>query len=332
MSAIYSLLFDSSSTLGVIIVSVVPWFVVLLYYLYYRIKRIGEVPPEVVAPLAHFLEVLTDGATAGYDKELMNLFHPELLTVRVERGVVRAMVRWVCDRLGKVTNIMRDAVLVKDDGDEAHIIALVDFEKVQQVKCRMSWKWRHTTGAAPRNQSSAKTEVSKRFFVTAFRFEPHTEVKSDVLQFLKTDDFIPFAEKFVERLFERPPKTAVEMMVPSLKDKYISNLDKLQGDVRGVCGPLLGGSVDVNCSLIDATVLRGPLSTAKEEGQTEEGVRGIEMSFFVSGVGCRNVNVNLLLVFADLRCYVGRYEVRVVPDTRTQVIVDRDTGEKTFIG
>ncbi|KAH8605795.1 hypothetical protein ERJ75_001601600 [Trypanosoma vivax] len=295
----------------------VPWLFVLLYYLYYRKKRVAELPAEAVYPLQHFLNVVTEGATAGFDRRLMSLFHPQLLGKTVDRGVVRAMVRGVCERLGQVVSVPCDTVAVKEVGNEAHIIALVNFEHAKGVRCRMSWEWR------------LRRKSAMQFHVTAFRIEPPPQMKFDVLEYLNTEDFTYFAETFVERLFQRPPRLAVDMMISSLREKYSGDLDKLQKSVESVCGAPLSGMADPNVTLLSATVLR----TSDADPAASNGtVQGLEMRFHVDGVGNREMHVLVVVVIADLRCYVGKYEVRSLPDTRTQVLVDTDTGERLFVG
>ncbi|CCD16053.1 unnamed protein product [Trypanosoma congolense IL3000] len=327
------LLFDVSSPAGTIFVFVFPWFGVLLYYLFFLTKRVKEVPAAVVEPLTHFLDLLTEGASSGYDKRLMNLFHPDLLAAAVHRGVVRAMARCVCTKLGKPVNIPRDTVLVNYDGENNHIIALVDFEKEQQVKCRMTWRDCAGSKDKPPQRGPLSAEVRQQFHVMAFRIEPHKKINFFTEKFLCAEDFIPFAEKFVEQLFDRPPVAAVEMMHPSLREKHIDSIDKLQRDIQLTCGASADDPVNVNHTLVSAKLMCRPASNDDGASQTEEAsVGGIEMIFRVSGVGRRDVDVNLFLTFSGLQCTVACYRVAAVPDTRTQVIVDCETGEKTFIG
>ncbi|KAH9599433.1 hypothetical protein LSM04_001105 [Trypanosoma melophagium] len=357
-----------------------PWLFLVLYVIYYYyFKRPREFSTTAIAPFLLFMDYLTDGATAGYDKPLMNLFHPELLGNYVERGLVRAMVRCLCKRVGKVVHIPRDTAMTKSRGNNVNFIALVDFQYAKQVKCRMSWIWRQT-----RNTIHTRNGPVRAFYVTGFRVEPVGGKEFDVVEFLCTDDFVPFAESFVEKLFERPPKAAVEMMVPALQERYVNDLDKLQRSIQHVCGVTETTAGEPNITLVGETILRaGPAvntsapetngnnrgegnttdnnnnnnnkiststttsttttssstsSSPASKGNTPNGsdtkgaaIQGIEFRFFVNGISQREMEVTVTVVFAGLRCYVNRYEVRALPDTRTQVVFDHDTGEKTIV-
>ncbi|ORC89607.1 uncharacterized protein TM35_000111410 [Trypanosoma theileri] len=340
-----------------------PWFFLVLYVVYYYIKRPREFSTTAIAPFLLFMDYLTDGATAGYDKPLMNLFHPELIGNYVDRGLLRAMVRCLCKRVGKVVHIPRDTAMMKSRGNNVNFIALVDFQYAKQVKCRISWTWRPTG-----NMLHTKNGPIRPFYVTGFRVEPAGGKEFDVVEFLRTDDFVPFAESFVERLFERPPKAAVEMMVPALQERYVNDLDKLQRSIQHVCGTTEKTAGEPNITLVGESILRASTSanTAaaaetdgnnRGEGNTAEdtntntntsssstkantpsggdakgsAIQGIEFRFFVNGISQREMEVTVAVVFAGLRCYVNRYEVRALPDTRTQVVLDHDTGEKTIV-
>ncbi|RNF12656.1 hypothetical protein TraAM80_00200 [Trypanosoma rangeli] len=328
----------------------------LLYYLYYVFKRPREVAASTIAPFLIFMNHLTDGATAGYDKPLMSLFHPELLK-DVERGLIRAMARCLCKHFGKVVHVPRDTAMLRSRDDDVSFVALVDFQHVRQVKCRMSWRW-----CPPKGVYFAMPVAQRHFQVTGFHVEPQSMVQFDVLEFLHTEDFVPFAGSFVEKLFERPPKAAVMMMAPPLQERYLAELEKLQNSIQRVCGSAPESRPDVNARLVSETILRDPASSgpscanlgsdsaskgageAAEDVRGEKGntceaaemptkraVRGIEMHFVVGGVGLREVEVTVVLSFSGLRCHVIRYEVRAQPDTRTHILLDQDTGEKTFV-
>ncbi|KEG13260.1 hypothetical protein DQ04_01121150 [Trypanosoma grayi] len=319
-------LHGATSVPGTLACVVMPWVLLLLYLAYYYYRRPRELSASAVAPFVLFMDYLTDGATAGYDKPLMSLFHPELLGNVVERGLVRAMVRCLCKRLGKVTHIPRDTAMIKSKGNQVNFVALVDFQCAKQVKCRMSWVW-----CPPKELLHTKTGFMRRFYVTGFRVEPQQGEDFDVLEFLRTEDFVPYAERFVEGLFERPPRAAVGMMIPALQKRYVDDLEKLQQSIQHVSGAAPDGAVEVNATLMSEEIVRAPASAEPAAGAEDGAMQGIEMRFLVSGVGRREVEVTVSLVFAELRCFVNRYEVRARPDTRVQVVLDHDTGEKTIV-
>ncbi|ESS67374.1 hypothetical protein TCDM_04003 [Trypanosoma cruzi Dm28c] len=360
IAAVGNFLFGDPSAQNVLFGMGISWLILALYGLYYLFKRSREVMASTMAPFIIFMDYLTDGATAGYDKPLMSLLHPELLENVVERGLIRAMARCLCKQFGKVEHIPRDTVMMRSRCDDVNFVALVDFQHAKRVKCRMSWRWRSSGDVF-----FQKAGLVRSFYITGFLVEPRPEEQFDVLNFLHTEDFVPFAESFVEKLFEQSPKAAVMMMVPALQERYMTDLEKLQRSIERVCGISQGSQREVDAKLVSEVILRAPAlskppgeNTDRESGDKDGGVvgggsaaasanddsgdmnekeaaktavRGIEMRFVVNGVGRREMEVTVVLSFSGLRCYVSRYEVRARPDPRTQVLLDHDTGERTIV-
>lgn len=337
---------NSGSYTSAAITLLIPWSLLVAYGLYYWFfKRPCSMSRAAMGPFVTFYTLLTDGATAGYDKPLMRLFHPGMLKDgAVERGVLRAMTRCLCDRFGKVVAIPRDTVCLKRDGMQANCVALVDFERVKGVTCQLSWVTRlPSVRASERLAQNTTTSTSNTstsplerlaavdgigmvplhtFHVTSFHIEPHTHDALDVLQYLQLDDFEHFAEKFVSAIFAQPPRAAIEAMVPALRKRYAADEgNQLQCNVQMVVRAA-GGMREVDAVVSDRRVLRSEANP--------KAIDGIEMTYWVRGA-IRHMEVYLRMTFVGMRCYVTRYELRIRPDERTQVVVDRDSGETTVV-
>ncbi|CAJ1027807.1 hypothetical protein Q4I30_004668 [Leishmania utingensis] len=354
---------------GIIAFVAFPWVMMMLYGLYFAIFiRPKEQAAMALSPLLTFLYFLTDEATPGFDQRLMRLFHPSLLEEdkdggSVQRGLIRAMSRCLIDKFGKVTNIPRDTVVLKREGNNVNCMALVDFEKVKQVRCQLSWKhrpgvvkrYREKTGRYPARSEKESFVLNGigiafpyTFQVTSFHIDPKKGDEFNILKYLRLVDFDDFGELFVCRLFEKPPRAAVSMMVQPLKEKYSSDeaLTTLQESVHKVvdaCGGL-ASSLDSLCvdqtsykaiyapKSEDAVPLPGePQALKKEDDQKAPAIDGVDMEYQVKGT-TRNVEVYLRLNFSGLKALVTRYELRLLPDERTQVVVDRDTGKSIIVG
>ncbi|KAG5502941.1 hypothetical protein JKF63_04714 [Porcisia hertigi] len=352
---------------GIIAFVAFPWIMMVLYGLYFGIfLRPKEQAAMALSPLLTFLYFLTDEATPGFDQRLMRLFHPSLLEGEndggsVQRGLIRAMSRCLIDKFGKVTNIPRDTVVLKREGNDVNCIALVDFERAKQVRCQLSWKrrpgvvkrYRQVKGQYPARSEKESFVLNGigialpyTFQVTGFHIDPAKGDEFNVLKYINLVDFDDFGELFVRRLFQRPPAAAVSMMIQPLREKYSSDEAQLtlQGSVQKVvdaCGGFASSldSLDVDqmsCKAIyapqseGAAPLPGEPKTAGEDDRKAPVISGVDMQYQLKGT-TRNVEVYLRLTFSGLKALVTRYEVRLLPDERTQVLVDRDTGTSTIV-
>ncbi|KAK7194519.1 hypothetical protein NESM_000369100 [Novymonas esmeraldas] len=350
-----------------------PWAMMMVYGLYFGIfLRPKEQAAMALSPLLTFFFFLTDEATPGFDQRLMRLFHPSLLQQEtdggsVQRGLIRAMSRCLIDRFGKVTHIPRDTVVLKRDGSDVNCMALIDFEKVKQVRCQLSWRrrpgvvkqYREGTGRYPvRTGKEAFTlngigiAFPYTFQVTSFHVDPKKGDEFNILKYINLVDFDDFGELFVRRLFARPPRAAVSMLVEPLQEKYASDegLATLQASVEKVvaaCGGLAAplDSVDVDQMSYKAIYAAAtpaetaaPLPGEPQSTKTPDAdgdrkapvIDGVDMEYHVKGT-TRNAEVYLRLTFAGLRAFVSRYELRLLADERAQVIVDKDTGDTKVV-
>ncbi|AYU79549.1 conserved hypothetical protein [Leishmania infantum JPCM5] len=353
---------------GIVAFVAFPWVMMVLYGLYFGIfLRPKEQAAMSLSPLLTFLYFLTDEATPGFDQRLMRLFHPSLLEEEkdggsVQRGLIRAMSRCLIDKFGKVANIPRDTVVLKREGNDVNCMALVDFEKVKQVRCQLSWKrrpgvvkrYREKTGRYPARSEKESFVLNGigiafpyTFQVTSFHIDPKKGDEFNILKYVRLVDFDDFGELFVRRLFEKPPRAAVSMMVQSLKEKYSSGeaLATLQDSVQKVvdaCGGLASslGSLTVEQTSYkavyapvpeEAEPLPGEPQTENEDGRKAPAIDGVDMEYLVEGI-TRNVEAYLRLTFSGLKALVTRYELRLLPDELAQVVVDHDTGKSIIVG
>ncbi|GET89311.1 hypothetical protein, conserved [Leishmania tarentolae] len=353
---------------GVIAFVALPWVLIVLYWLYFGIfLRPKEQAAMSLSPLLTFLYFLTDEATPGFDQRLMRLFHPTLLEEdkdggSVQRGLIRAMSRCLIDKFGKVTNIPRDTVVLKREGNNVNCMALVDFEKVKQVRCQLSWKrrpgvvkrYREKTGRYPPRSEKESFVLNGigiafpyTFQVTSFHIDPKKGDEFNILKYVRLVDFDDFGELFVRRLFEKPPQAAVSMMVQPLKEKYSSDeaLATLQGSVQKVIDACGGLAYSLDSLTVDQTSykaiyavvpegaapLPGQPQIANEDDWKSPAIDGVDMEYLVQGA-TRNIEVYLRLTFSGLKALVTRYELRLLPDELAQVVVDHDTGESIIVG
>lgn len=352
-----------------------PWIAMAGYGLVYGIfQRPGEMKAMALSPFMTFFFFLTDPATPGFDQRLMRMFHPSLLQEKgdggsVQRGLIRAMSRCLIDQFGPIQNIPRDTVVIKKDGVDVNCMALVDFAKVKQVRCQLSWKKRSSvvkkykaaTGRYPERKGKEATVINGigmafpyTFQVTSFHVDPKKGDEFNILKYIDLNDFDDFGTLFVDRLFQHPPLEAVEMMVEPLQEKYAGEkVDVLQSNVQKVveaCGGLASPLDDLDidqtsCKAVYTKVDEAdqaaaePIpgeptqtgSAAKAKEATPRAIDGVDMEYRVKGK-TRNVEVYLRLTFAGLRAMVARYELRLLADERAQVIVDHDSGNTAVVG
>ncbi|KAG5477343.1 hypothetical protein LSCM4_04562 [Leishmania orientalis] len=354
---------------GIVAFVAFPWVMMILYGLYFGVfLRPKEQAAMALSPLLTFLYFLTDEATPGFDQRLMRLFHPSLLEEEkdggsVQRGLIRAMSRCLIDKFGKVTNIPRDTAVLKREGNNVNCMALVDFEKVKQVRCQLSWtrrpgvvkRYRQEGGRYPTRSAKESFVLNGigialpyTFQVTSFHIDPKKGEEFNILQYVRLVDFDDFGELFVRRLFEKPPRAAVSMMVQPLKEKYsseesLATLQKCVQKVVDACGGLASSldTVDVDQTSYKAIYAPQPEAASPppgeppiakgEEDQKAPAIDGVDMVYHVKGV-TRNVELYLRLTFSGLRALVTRYELRLLSDERPQVLVDHDTGETVVAG
>ncbi|KAG5477079.1 hypothetical protein LSCM1_05420 [Leishmania martiniquensis] len=354
---------------GIVAFVAFPWVMMVLYGLYYGIfLRPTEQAAMALSPLLTFLFFLTDKDTPGSDQRLMRLFHPSLLEEErdggsVQRGLIRAMSRCLVDTFGKVTSISRDTAVLTREGNNVQCVALIDFEKVKQVRCQLSWKrrpgvvkrYRQEAGRYPARSEKESfvldgigIALPYTFQVTSFHIDPQKGDEFDILEYVRLVDFDDVGELCVRRLFEKPPRAAVSMMAQPLKEIYSSeeSLATLQESVQKVveaCGGLASSpdTVDVDQTSYKAIYapqreaaapLTGAPQKAKEENdRTASAIVGVDMVHLVKGNSC-DVEVRLRLTFSGLRALVDRYEVRLLPDGRPQVLVVHDVRDPILVG
>lgn len=342
--------------IGVLLLLAAPWVAMALYGLRYGIfQRPGEMAAMALSPFFTFFFFLTDPATPGYDQRLMRLFHHSLLEEKgdggsVQRGLIRAMSRCLIDKFGPITNIPRDTVVMKKDGANVNCMALVDFEKVKQVRCQLSWRrragvvkrYKEATGRYPSRTGKEATVVNGigiafpyTFQVTSFHVDPKKGDEFNVLEYVHLTDFDDFGALFVSRLFQHPPTDAVAMMVEPLQEKYAdAAVDVLQANVQtavDACGGLSGPLDDLDVDQTSYKAVYTAEAADTDAAATQRrAIDGVDMEYLVKGK-TRNLQVYLRLTFSGLRAMVARYEVRVLADERAQVIVDKDSGNTTVV-
>lgn len=335
----------------------VPWSVVVCFALYYWFfKRPVKAARTALGPFLTFYTLLTDGATAGFDARLMSVFHPLLFRDgNVEKGLLRAMARCLTGTFGPVVRVPRETVALKRDSMQVNCIALVDFERKKQVTCQLSWvrrtasvksvEAREKQGAVPVGRAFTADEVVDgigmaplgTFHVTSFHIEQRGQAgklrQLDVLKYLRVEEFEYFGGMFVERFFQRRPVAAVAMMHPALQEKHLADKaaaleESIQKVVRS-CGGL--GSKGRVTNEVDATLTEEKIvqvDTTTSGAATS--INGIDMTFRICCVS-RDLELEIRFTFVGMRCYVIKYELRILPDEQRQVIVDRDTGETTVV-
>ncbi|KPI89992.1 hypothetical protein ABL78_0852 [Leptomonas seymouri] len=357
------------TVIGVVLFLTAPWIAMAVYGLIYGIfQRPGEMKAMALSPFFTFFFFLTDPATPGFDQRLMRMFHPSLLQEEndggsVQRGLIRAMSRCLIDNFGPITDIPRDTVVIKKDGNNVNCMALVDFEKAKQVRCQLSWKrrpgivkkYKEKTGRYPERKGKEAATINgisiafpHTFHVTSFHVDPKKGDEFNVLKYVLLCDFDDFGTLFVNRLFQRPPTDAVKMMVEPLQEKYSrENEGVLQRNVQTVvdaCGGLASPLDDLDIdqtsckavyskleeALASEPLPGGPKSVGKED-TSRRAIDGIDMEYLVKGK-TRNIEAYIRLTFSGLRAMVARYELRLLPDAHTQIIVDHDSGSTAVIG
>lgn len=342
----------------------VPWSLVLGYVLYYWFfKRPAKLERAALGPFLTFYTLLTNGATPGFDKQLMSVFHPAVFKDgNVEKGLLRAMARCLTSTFGPVECVPRETVVLKRDGLTVNCVALVDFSKRKQVACHLSWIRRVVSVKSLQTQEREGLVLPGRrfspeevvdgigmaplgsFHVTGFHVEQRGANTLDVAKYIKPEEFEAFSESFVERLFERPPTRAAQMMLPALQEKHLQDGAKaleesIQRAVRAAGGLYRSGSTageGIDATLTDETLVksankdRAAPTDESSPSSSRSSVDAIDMTFHVRGV-CRDLEVQLRFTVVGLRCFVAFYEVRLLPDHHTQVVVDRDTGTTTIV-
>lgn len=252
-------------------------------------------------PLTLFMVEFTSGATAGHDKKLFQMFHPTVLK-RIERGTVRAMCRCVVARYGSFVNIVPGTVDLKVKARTTTVTARAVFEKSENVRINASWV----------------TEYRQPWQIVSFNITPNASDEFDVLSFIKSEDFIPFGERFVCSLFAKSPTVAVSMMYPTLREKYAKE-EVLAAEVLKVlraCGGLRNKS-EVDLTAVDGRIVR----TGDAEGSKTSGV---ELEFAVLGAS-RDIKVSMKIVFVELECLVIKYSVVAQPPAQKNVVYDQDS-------
>ena len=277
----------------------VTWTLPVLCMLLY--KRSVKRSKHNAEPLSLFLIELSSGASAGHDKKLFSMFHPTVLK-RIEKGTIRAMCRCVVDRYGHFINIETGSLDLKVKGRTTSVSARVVFEKAEGIVVHASWI----------------TEYRQPWQIVAFNVTPRATDEFDVLSFVKSEDFIPFGERFVCSLFAKSPTVAVSMMYPSLREKYAKE-EVLAAEVFKVlraCGGLRNKS-EVDLTAVDGRIVR----SGDSEGSKTSGV---ELEFAVLGAS-RDIKVSMKIVFVDLQCLVIKYSVAAQPPAQKNVVFDQDT-------
>ncbi|EPY28753.1 hypothetical protein STCU_04898 [Strigomonas culicis] len=252
------------------------------------------------------------------------------------------MARCLCARLGAIAAMSEEVVLQKQSGLRVNCEALVDFERAKAVRCQLAWVARLPSVAKSAAVSDAalwqRVEAGPPLFhVTSFHIAPQAPDVFDVLQYVDLEDFEPFVEEFVLHLVLcRPLAAAVAVMHESLRAHYAeaaaqAELEQKMRRAVQVCGGLRDPTGDA--TLKEKRVVRRAAAAATEgggaEGKTSE-VEAIEMVYVLEG-RTRNLEVEVRVIFAGLQCYVIRYNVTLQADTRTQVVLDGETGGTTLV-
>lgn len=360
MEFVSSLLEDETTQRGVVLV-VVPWLVLLLYAAYHYLFGFGakksNAAETTIQPFIHFFSTFTSGSTAGYDKDVFELLHPSLLQ-KVDKGIVRAMMRYLHSTLGPCSSVPKETVLVRQDGLQLNAVALVNFEKARNVKCQLHWVIRPSVAQGERN-----FDGSVRFHVMSFHVDvpPSKGDALTVVNFLQLDDFVSVGEQFVAGLFDSARRQEmVQLMLPSMRSAYegednakLAGLAMSMQKTLQAAGQLKGGEFD--CTLVEASFIRGGRDKAGAEqgasgsaqgpvimdqskanaevsksaplpscSSADGELKGFSQTFYVP-CNNRDIEVELRLTLVELSCYVFNFQVRLLPEKRQQVVIDRDT-------
>lgn len=89
-----------------------------------------------------FFSLLSSGSSSGFDKELFQLFHPSFFSGerQVEKGVIRAMRRFIYAALGPIKSSSLQTIATQPDGNEYRAVGFVNFQNAKHVKCRLHWE------------------------------------------------------------------------------------------------------------------------------------------------------------------------------------------------
>ncbi|CCW70998.1 unnamed protein product [Phytomonas sp. Hart1] len=348
----YSLneLLNLKSFISIVLAYFIPLFFGLLFGIFrLRRRRMCETDCVRIAPLILFFSLLTDGANLNNEK-LMNLLHPTLLEEGiVERGILQAVARCLHDKFGKLVGLSDMAIRISRSGRQTNCEGFIDFEYTKQVWCKLSWVWRPTHSKGPKRKPREEPGATgssvngidsaflDAFYVTAFYVNPKEEDCLDVEKYVNLDNFNPFAERFVKRIFEKPPTEAMMMMMPALQKTHFENdVNKLQEEIQHVvsnCGGLphdgeLTNRVDVTLierkTITSMPKIRNTESVERDTSAMEDSMailKSIEILYLVGGGMC-DIEVSVRFNFYGLHCVVTQYEVRQKKNIPSNNVLD----------
>eukprot|EP00796_Vickermania_ingenoplastis_P009262 gene9262-6513_t len=250
---------DNERIINGLEIILVPWLILVAYVAYHYVLR--PRPPAasiaVMEPFLYFYTLFTSGASSGYDREVFQLLHPSLLH-KVDKGMVRAMMRYLHSTLGKVVDVPLETAVVKQDGLQVNTVALVHFERARFIKCQLHFVLRPSL---ERGAAQTLSDGTTKFHVMSFHVDvPRDKAvraappcnsgdasrensstsplenkgsslrrQSSVVDFLELDDFIPVGERFIKGLFLRSQRhEMVELMIPAMREKYEKDASKLE--------------------------------------------------------------------------------------------------------
>lgn len=352
----------------------VPWICLGLFAAYHFFRQLRarrHATPAILHPICHFYSLLTSGATAGYDKEIFQLFHPSLMG-KADKGLIRGMMRYMHYLVGPLVEVPPETVVVKQDGLQVNTMSLIHFEKQRNVRCQLHWIMRP---ALARGDFQRLGEAMP-FHVMSFHVDVPPNLKRNprgglpsvpegeeltVMDFIDLNDFLPVGEKFVQGLL-RPDfsEDFVQLLVQPLSESYqkeMTKQEKLKDSIQATiqaAGRFKGNDPDIQ--LMTSHFLYEPeaddLSSKAEEdteltkvrqrnsssaelvdnsrskrktGVRTKAIRGFAQVFLVP-CNCRDIEVEIHLTLVDSSCRVFNFEVRLLPDHRKQILLDKDTG------
>lgn len=355
--AITNIITDERTRSQVLLLVVVPWTLLILHSIYHYWMRRPTVSAERIEPLMRYYQLFAAGSSRGYDRMVFELLHPALLQ-KADRGALRAMMRYVHNTLGPVKGVNLRSCVVKQDGLQVNAVALLAFEKHPAVKCRMLWTLRPFAQQQGKNFNSPV-----RFHVSAFHIDMSpllTPSSLRIVDFLDVDDFVSIGEAFVTSVISSADMGgALELMESQLRAQHEANGGERIQAVRAkivaalcAAGGLRGGELE--CVLMESEFIRAPkaaspaakavsgdhnTTTSDEESASEAAVHeepkgditGFSQEFHVLGQH-RRIAFTLRLTLFDLLCKVFYYQITILPDERTNVVIDKETGEAQCIG
>lgn len=179
---------------------------------------------EAVRIFVLFYTLLSSGSSSGFEKEIVQFFHSPLFKDgRIEKGMIRAMRRYIYAVLGPIKCFSLEALTIQREGLEYHVVGRVNFQKAASVKCQLHWEPQEVktstaffSSPSRSDQSSSKIKdpategirchrhscsppppllsfpLASPFFFEAKKFAPSLPCSSTLTSSISRDMFLPY--------------------------------------------------------------------------------------------------------------------------------------------